>query len=191
MPRVPYQFPEPGSSEVADAIRARRKDGELIQLDGVLLHAPTLAAGYSSLLRSVRLENSLPADIRELLILRVAVLNHAAYEWIAHEPLARSAGVTQVQLDTVRNENTALGDTVDPAGVFSEATRVALAYTDWMTKNIHVPQAVFNAVKTHFSDQQVVEITVTISTYNMVSRILVALDVGDKADTEIPQQEGI
>lgn len=36
MPRVPYQFPEPGTSEVADTIRARRSDGGLIQLDGVL-----------------------------------------------------------------------------------------------------------------------------------------------------------
>lgn len=36
MPRVPYQFPEPGTSAVADAIRSRRNDGELIQLDGVL-----------------------------------------------------------------------------------------------------------------------------------------------------------
>lgn len=66
---------------------------------GARLNAPSLAAGYSSLLRSVRLENSLPADLRELLvsdlrlasagetahlackILRVAVLNNAAYEW--------------------------------------------------------------------------------------------------------------
>ena len=34
MPRVPYQFPEPGTSVIADKIRERR--GKLLDLDGVL-----------------------------------------------------------------------------------------------------------------------------------------------------------
>ena len=56
-----------------------------------------------------------------------------------------------------------------------------------MTKNVHVPQDVFDGLKAFLDDKQVVEVTVTISAYNMVSRILVALDVGDKADEKVPE----
>ena len=106
--------------------------------------------------------------------------------------MARDAGLTQVQLNAIHDESTAMSDNVYSNGAFSEAQRAALAYADWVTKNVHVPQGIFDAVKANFNDQQVVEITVTISTYNMVSRILVALDVGDKASMEIPKPlEGI
>ncbi|KAI0340898.1 carboxymuconolactone decarboxylase [Trametopsis cervina] len=188
MPRIPYQFPEPGVSAVADSIRERR-NGELIKLDGVLLNAPSMAAGYSNLLRSVRLDNSLSADIREVLILRVAALNGATYEWIAHEPIARAAGINTLQLGVIRDVTTALTEHVDPTNLLSESCRTALVYADWMTKNVRVPQSVFDALKTHFSDQKIAEITVTVSTYNMVSRILVALDVGELAEVDVPQMD--
>lgn len=106
---------------------------------------------------------------------------------IAHEPLARSAGLSQAQLSIIRDESTALSENVDPHALLSVAQLAALTYADWVTKKIHVPHAIFKAVKAHFNDQQIVEITVTISAYNMVSRVLVALDVGDKADMEVPQ----
>ena len=35
MPRLPYVFPKPGESAIADGIRERRK-GDLIELDGIL-----------------------------------------------------------------------------------------------------------------------------------------------------------
>jgi 4-carboxymuconolactone decarboxylase len=53
----------------------------------------------------------------------------------------------------------------------------ALAYADAMTMHVTVPDEIFQAVRTHFDDRQVLELTVTVATYNMVSRVLVALDV--------------
>jgi 4-carboxymuconolactone decarboxylase len=41
---------------------------------------------------------TLPADLRELIVLWVAVLNGAAFEWTAHEPIARRAGLDDRQL---------------------------------------------------------------------------------------------
>jgi AhpD family alkylhydroperoxidase len=43
------------------------------------------------LLTAVRNRSSLPADLRELVILRVAVLNRAPFEFDAHLPRARKA----------------------------------------------------------------------------------------------------
>ncbi|MFJ7216189.1 carboxymuconolactone decarboxylase family protein [Amycolatopsis sp. NPDC098790] len=153
---------------VADRIR-RRRGGRLTPLDGMLLHSPALADGWNSLLGAVRGASTLPADVRELAVLRVAELNGAAYEWTAHEPVAREAGMTDEQLAALRGG--------DPSALDGRQ-RAALAYTDAMTEKIAVEQPVFDALAAHFDEQQVVELSVTVAAYNMVSRFLVALEVG-------------
>jgi len=62
----------------------------------------------------------------------------------------------------------------------------ALAYTDAMTIDIKVPDDIFAALKAHLSDKEIMEVTATIASYNLVSRVLVALDVGDMAGVEVP-----
>ena len=54
-----------------------------------------------------------------------------------------------------------------------------LAYTDAMTRDVTVPDEVFENLKAQFTDKEIVEITATIAAYNCVSRFLVALDVGE------------
>lgn len=163
MPRLGYVAPE---HEITERIRARR-GGKLTALDGVLLNSPEFAGGWNSLLVAVRERSSLPADLREAVILRVAALNGADYEWTAHEPVAREAGLTEADLASIRSGGTAM----------SGALGVALRYADAMTRDIEVPDEVFEEIRSHFGDQQILELTGTIATYNMVSRFLVALRV--------------
>jgi 4-carboxymuconolactone decarboxylase len=165
MARLDYVW---GDGEVADRIRHRR-GGELTALDAMLLHSPALADGWNSLLGAVRGATSLPADIRELAILRVAQLNGAEYEWYAHEPVARQAGLTDPQLAAVRDTG--------GADALTAAQRAALAYTDAMTRHITVPDALFDALTDFLDRRQIVELTATVGTYNLVSRFLVALQV--------------
>ena len=152
----------------------RRRGGALRPLDRVLLHAPTVADGWNGLLGAIRDRTSLPAALRELVILRVAVLNDAEYEWAAHEPVALRAGVTRDQLHAVRGS--------EPGAGFDPPTAAVLAYTDAMTRQIKVPGPVFEAVRAEFDERALVELTATVAAYNMVSRFLVALEVGDPAE---------
>ena len=55
--------------------------------------------------------------------------------------------------------------------------RAVLAYTDSMTRDIHVPDAVFDPLRDYFSKREIVELTATIGGYNLVSRFLEALAV--------------
>ncbi|NKQ54874.1 carboxymuconolactone decarboxylase family protein [Amycolatopsis sp. K13G38] len=155
--------------DVADRIRQRR-GGRLTPLDGMLLHSPRFADGWNSLLGAIRGASTLPGDIRELAVLRVAELNGAAYEWAAHEPVAREAGMSGEQLAALRVG----ADT----GALDDRQRATLAYTDAMTNDIAVEDELFRLLGKHFDDQQLVELTVTVAAYNMVSRFLVALEVG-------------
>ena len=149
-----------------------RRGGRLTALDGVLLHSPEFADGWNSMLGAVRGKSTLPPDIRELAILRVAQRNGADYEWVAHEPVARQAGLTEEQLVSIRTEDPGPG-----LAMLSAAQLAALAYADAMTTGVRVPDEVLGEVQEHFDDRQVLELTVTVATYNMVSRVLVALEV--------------
>jgi 4-carboxymuconolactone decarboxylase len=118
----------------------------------------------------VRQRNSLPADLRELIILRVAVLNHAPYEFDAHVPHALQAGLAQEKIEAVKEDHI--------APVFTELEAVVLRMTDTMTREIHVPDALFAEVAQHYQGQQLLDLCITVGAYNMVSRVLVALHIG-------------
>ncbi|MGY2082820.1 carboxymuconolactone decarboxylase family protein [Blastococcus sp. SYSU DS0539] len=156
--------------EVADLVRARR-GGRLSSLDRLLLHSPPVAAGWNALLGALRSGTTLPADLRELVILRVAVLNDAEFEWAAHAPIGQRAGLTDGQLRALR--------TADPAAGpgWTEAQAAVLRFVDASTRAVAVPDPVFAAVREHLDDRQVVELTATVAGYAMVSRFLVALEV--------------
>lgn len=188
MARLPYVAP-PG--DVTTRIRERR-GGRLSPLDGMLLHSPEFADGWNSMLGAVRGKSSLPPDIRELAILRVAARNRADFEWVAHEPLARQAGLGEEQIAAIRvggagsDDGGAPGDGAPGdgapgggagAGTLSPAQWAALAYADAVTMHVTVPAEIFGAVRAHFDERQVLELTVTVAAYNMVSRVLVALEV--------------
>ena len=65
----------------------------------------------------------------------------------------------------------------EACGLFSAEQRAVLAYTDAMTRQVQVPDAVFARVAGQHTPQEVVEITATVAAYNMVSRFLEALQI--------------
>lgn len=169
MARVAY--PDLTSNErgpLAERIKHER-GGKLLNLYKMLLHSPPLAEGWLTFLTSVRQRATLPGRFRELVILRVAVLNGAEYEFAAHVPFALREGFTQQALEELH------ADRVPEE--FDEADRAVLAYTDSMTRDIHVPDDVFAAVRRHFAEREIVELTGTIAAYNCVSRFLEALRI--------------
>ncbi|QKX63090.1 uncharacterized protein TRUGW13939_10258 [Talaromyces rugulosus] len=146
------------------------RPGLLLDLDRALLHSLEVADGWNSFFGSIRERTSLSADIRELAICRIAILNKAQFEWCQHAPLAKEAGVDEKGLRDEQNEG---------EGMTPEQTAV-LRYTDEMTRNIAVSETTFKDLRLYFSDKEIVELTLTIGGYNCVSRFLVALDVGER-----------
>ncbi|HTS55393.1 MAG TPA: carboxymuconolactone decarboxylase family protein [Burkholderiales bacterium] len=170
MARVPYldDHIDPELKPVADRIRAQR-GGRVLNLYRVLLNNPKLADAWLHLFTVIRQQCELPARYRELVIMAIAVLNGADYEYRHHAPIALAAGLTQAQLDALPRwrQSTA----------FDAAERAVLAYAESMTREIHVPDAVFAAVASHFNPRETVELTATIAGYNLVSRFLEALKI--------------
>jgi len=167
--RVPLV--EPGTrAELAD-IEARilAERGRVSLLYQVLLNSAPIAAGWERMLTAVRNQTDVPADLRELMILRVAVLNGATFEFEAHVPHAERAGVGPDKIAAVR-------EAAVPA-VFTPLEQLVLELTDAMTRDIVVPDALMARLQQHFDPKGVVELVATVAAYNMVSRLLVALNV--------------
>ncbi|CAK7271178.1 hypothetical protein SEPCBS119000_004468 [Sporothrix epigloea] len=182
----PPAFEDPADAAVANRVAARRAPFPLLELDLALLHSPPVADGWNSFFGALRSQTStITADLRELAISRVAVINQAWYEWGQHAPLATAAGVSDASLAVLLRETPfALSDTtVVDAGLLTALQWAALVYTDEMTRNVAVADATFAHLQTLLNERQIVELTAVIAGYNCVSRFLVALDVGERNGT--------
>ncbi|KXT07721.1 hypothetical protein AC579_7857 [Pseudocercospora musae] len=183
--RIPYAPVEPpanASQETKDIysrIAERRKPRPLIPLDLALLHNPQIADGYNSLLGAIRTKSSFPLPLAELAICYIAVLNTAVYEWKAHAPIALKAGASRKALQAVLDKD------VKNEEVLSVEEREVLEYTYQSTKEVRVREEVMEKLKMRWNHQQVMELTITVAGYNMVSRFLVALDVTESNGEEM------
>ena len=165
----PIDDDSPGvDAELMRAVRARR-GGRLLNLDRQLLHSPPLARGWNHYMGAVRAETVLDGGLRELVILLVACLNRAPYEFAQHAPVALDEGLSQPQIDAVAAWRT--------SALFDPLQRDVLAYAEAMTLQVQVAEPLFDAVRRRLSDRELIELTATVASYNMVSRFLEALQV--------------
>lgn len=171
MARVPLigENDRPELTETIAHLKASR-GGRLINLYRVLLHSPTLALAWLQFNSAVRFQTGLSADLRELAILRVAILNGAEYQVRIHGPkYAREAGLSEERI-------AALGKW-QASDLYTPSQRAMLAYADAMTQAIEVSDAAHSELARHFSERQVVELTVLIGAYNMHTRVSRALRI--------------
>jgi 4-carboxymuconolactone decarboxylase len=168
--RVPPVVPGTRAELAAIEVSIVAQRGSISPLYQVLLNSAPLAEGWEKMLTAIRNRSSVPPDIREMVILRVAVLNRAPFEFEQHAPVARKVGVTEVKLAALRD--------AQPGDAFSPLERAVFALTDAMTKNVQVPDALFEPLRAHFDSRALVELVATVAAYNMVSRFLEALRIG-------------
>ena len=167
MARISYA--DQSNPEIAPLIgRIKKERGKVLNLYAMLLHSPPVAEGWLKFFTAIRQQGSLSGRLRELVIMHIAVINKAEYEFAQHVPFALKEGITQAQLDALREGR---------LDAFEDLERSVLAYADSMTREVHVPDAVFDAVRPHFNEQELVELTATIAGYNLVSRFLEALEI--------------
>ena len=168
--RVPPVIPGTRSELVTVEASIRAERGEIPLLYQVLLNSAPIAEGWEKMLTAVRNRSSVPADLREMVIMRVAVLNRAPYELEAHRPVALRCGVSEAKIEALHAP--------EPGAAFTPLERAVLALTDAMTREIQVPDSLFDPLRAHFDSRVLVELVATVAAYNMVSRLLEALHIG-------------
>ena len=171
---TPEQLAQP--QDLVDAILARR-GGELLNLDKALLWSEPVAAGWNIYMRNVRTGLSASRKLCELGICTVALLTGAHYEYHHHAPDFLKSGGTQAELDALKR---AVANAPDK-GVQDEALdpmlRWVVQYAAQMTLNVKVDAGLFKHLQTQLNNTEIVELTTAIAAYNMVARLLVALEI--------------
>ena len=171
MARVPLLDENAGADVAAVVAKIRGgRGGRLLNLYRALLNSPGLASAWFDFNNAVRFETRFNERLRELVIMRVAVLNGADYVFRIHQSrYAEPAGVTRAEVEALRDWR--------KSGLFGPADAAVLAYVDAMTRDVEVPDAVFRNMRAHFNERAAVELTVLVAAYNMHTRVLRALDV--------------
>jgi alkylhydroperoxidase family enzyme len=146
------------------------RGGRLINIYRLMLHSPMLANAWFDLNQAVRYGTEIDGQCRELAVIRVAILNDVEYVQRAHGPAyALKEGLTPEQVTAIADWRS--------SKLFTDKQRALLDYTDSMTREIDVPDAVFTELRRNFSERQTVELTMLIGAYNMLTRFLKALKV--------------
>jgi alkylhydroperoxidase family enzyme len=159
----------PEFAELIEKFRAGRR-GRMINIYRMLLNSPPLAESWFNHSNAVRWRTTLDGRLREIVIIRIGHLTGCDYILRQHVPSLALA-------DGVSGEECAALAHWQGTKLFDARERAALAYADAMTRDIAVPDDTFAAVKQHFNDRQIVELTVLIASYNMNARVLRALEL--------------
>src|SRR5919202_1515796 len=93
-----------------------------VNLYRALAHAPGLLRAWMDFAWLLRGHTATSRRLRELMILRTALLHHSPYEWHQHRRMAREEGVTETQVAELEMWRTSTA--------FDECEKAALALTD-------------------------------------------------------------
>jgi len=113
-------------------------------------------------------KSSIEKPLAELVRLRASQINGCAFCVDMHAADARKGGETDRRLATVV--------TWRETPFFTDRERAALEWTEAVTlvSQDHVPDAVWEAVKPHFSEAEMVELTLLINAINSWNRFAIA-----------------
>lgn len=130
--------------------------------------APDAYKAVIALESYVAKDSGLSHRLIHLIKLRASILNGCAFCVDMHAKEARKDGLSEqwINLVSVWRE----------AAVYSERERAVLAWTDAVTliAQTGVPDAEYQAIRAHFSEEEIAKVTIAIGTINLWNRIAVS-----------------
>ena len=126
-------------------------------------------------------KSPLPQNLLELVYFRVSQINGCAYCLDMHSKDLRAHGETEQRLYSLN----AWRETK----FFTDRERAALAWAEAVTA-AKVPDEVYVRVKEHFSEEELIDLTLAVSTINTWNRFNIAFPMPEAVGTYQPGQFG-
>src|SRR5215510_8634208 len=157
--------------------------GRISNFSRVLAHQPAALEGWMLPNDAIRLKN-VKADpdyvrIQQLVIIKTSALNGSAYCMSHNVPLGKKVGLTEEQIAAAQGSDYMANAALDARQ--KAAIRWAEAVTNMTARD---DDAAFQAMQQHFSEQQIVELTVFCGMWNYSNRLCEALHI----DLEHPER---
>jgi 4-carboxymuconolactone decarboxylase len=167
---------DPGTQAIYDQIAGTR--GSVGGPFGVLLHHPPLCERVAALGEQLRFRSGLPGADRELAILTVGREMEAAYEWYAHEIIARREGTRPEAIAVVRDRRPTAGLTAREALIIETVRALYRAR--------RLTRGEFARAETELGRPGLVELVTLAGYYGMIGAILNAFDVDLPPGATVP-----
>ncbi len=127
-----------------------------------LVRHPDLTKAFLGFNVYLLFRSSLPARLREVAILRIAHRRHCAYEWEHHVEMAKAEGLSDADIDAIR-QPVELGE----AG--NEIDRLAIVAADELDETSNLTDQTWAALGEHLSDRQRMDFVFTVGAYGMLA----------------------
>jgi 4-carboxymuconolactone decarboxylase len=139
-------------------------DGRALNIFATLAHHPRLLKRVNALGGLFMAHGSLSARERELVILRAAFRAGSEYEWAQHVVIGRKAGLTDAEIERVRD--------VEGDGAWTDSERTLLHVADELHADGDLSDATWSALLESHTPEQALELIVMIGFYAMLAGYL-------------------
>ena len=163
MARLPYLDVDDLASEDRELL------DRPINLARMLAHSPSGTRVFRHTGAWIRHKSRLDSRLREMAILRIGVITRTDYEYSHHIELGRPFGMSDDDIRAV---------IAGPdAGELPELERLVLTAVDEVTEGLSISTETFDALRRHLDAELLVELTIIVSYYNAVVRLLRSLEI--------------
>lgn len=171
MPRIPLVQ---GKADVpaehhALVERIEKTFGAVVGPSTVLLHRPELAPAIYDIGDYFRGRSLVPARLRLLGVLVAARERRGEFVWAAQAEAAHRAGISEATLELLRKSA--------PPASFPEEEGEVVAYAEQLMRTGRVEQTTFDALRNRHGMDWLIELTVVIGYYAMLSGVVSAFEV--------------
>jgi len=147
-----------------------------INLARMLAHSPGGTRAFRHTGGWIRNTSRFDSRLREMAILRIGVITRTDYEYSHHIELGRQFGMSDDDIRAV---------IAGPdAESLPELERLVLTAADEVTDGLSISTETFDALRSHLDSELLVELTIIVSYYNAVVRVLNSLEIDVEAGYE-------
>jgi len=150
--------------------KIRRKIGREVDFTYVIGHNPKILAGFLAAQKIFERATTLNPRLKQLAILRSATLIGNPFCIDIVSMFAKREGATDEQIRNLSSYQT--------SDAFSDVEKLCLEYADCMAQTpTDVPDRLFESLRIHFSDAELVELTMAIAWENCRARFNQAFEL--------------
>ncbi len=178
-PIPPREWPPDMSKALAAAYRPANPRHPVSPLDpsspkglnlmGTMAIHPEVTAAYNHLISHALYFTTITPRQRELLVLRVAHLRDAPYEWAQHVYQASVVGLTPEEVARIRAGADADG--------WVPVEKALLAAADELVAGAGIGEATYTELSEELDTQQVMDVVFTVGVYDMLAMVLRTFEV--------------
>jgi 4-carboxymuconolactone decarboxylase len=165
MARIPY--PDPSSLPEAD--REFLADLPQLNISRMLAGSPSMFKPLTRVFSAYLSDGVLTDTMREIAILRVGHLLNSEYEVVNHNRVAKLIGFTPERIEAL-----APGSRLD---AFTAEEQTVLQFVDEVVEDGAASKETFDAAAKFMSVAEMIELTVVIGVYTMVSQICATFEI--------------